>query len=257
MDLATLIGLIGAIGIIASSILLGSGAQVFFNVPSLLIVIGGSLFVVLAKFSVGQFIGAIKVAGRAFRFKLPDVEASITELIDLATVSRKQGLLALEDKEISSDFLKSGIQLLIDGHPKETVKAILEKERLLTLDRNRWGAKVFTALGDVGPATGMIGTLIGLVQMLSNMEDPKSIGPAMAVALLTTLYGAMLATMICIPIADKLSLRMSEEARMQELWIDAVLAIQEGTNPRVIEQLLSSYLPRGKVAKPAGDAEDA
>ncbi|MEH6566129.1 MAG: flagellar motor protein PomA [Halopseudomonas sp.] len=257
MDLATLIGLIGAIGIIASSILLGSGAQVFFNVPSLLIVIGGSLFVVLAKFNVGQFIGAIKVAGRAFRFKLPDVEDSITELVELATVARKQGLLALEDKEITSEFLKKGIQLLIDGHPQETVKAILDKERLLTLDRNRWGAKVFTALGDVGPAMGMIGTLIGLVQMLSNMEDPKSIGPAMAVALLTTLYGAMLATMICIPIADKLALRMTEEARMQELWIDAVLAIQEGTNPRVIEQLLSSYLPSGKAAKAAAGAEDA
>ena len=255
MDLATLIGLIGAIGIIAASILLGSGAQVFFNVPSLLIVIGGSLFVVLAKFNVGQFIGAIKVAGRAFRFKLPDTEASISELVELATLARKQGLLALEEKEITQPFLASGIQLLIDGHPQETVKAILEKERLLTLDRNRWGAKVFSALGDVGPAMGMIGTLIGLVQMLSNMEDPKSIGPAMAVALLTTLYGAMLATMICLPIADKLNLRMTEEARMQALWIDAILAIQEGTNPRVIEQLLRSYLPENKRDKGAGGEE--
>jgi len=258
LDLATLIGLIGAIGIIAASILLGTGAQVFFNVPSLLIVIGGSLFVVLAKFNVSQFIGAIKVAGRAFRFKLPDTEASISELVELATLARKQGLLALEEKEISQPFLASGIQLLIDGHPQETVKAILEKERVLTLDRNRWGAKVFSALGDVGPAMGMIGTLIGLVQMLSNMEDPKSIGPAMAVALLTTLYGAMLATMICLPIADKLNLRMTEEARMQALWIDAILAIQEGTNPRVIEQLLRSYLPENKRDKAAGgEAQDA
>ena len=257
MDIATLIGLLGAIGIIAAAILLGSSSETFVNAPSLLIVLGGSLFVVLAKFSLVQFIGAIKVAGRAFSFKLPDTETTINELVELSTIARKQGLLALEDREINSDFLKSGIQLLIDGHPQETVRAILEKERLMTLDRNRWGAKIFTALGDVGPAMGMIGTLIGLVQMLSNMEDPKAIGPAMALALLTTLYGAMLATMVCIPIADKLNLRMTEEARMQALWIDAVVAIQEGTNPRVIEQLLSSYLPPGKRDKAAAAAEQA
>lgn len=257
MDLATLIGLLGALGIIGSAVALGASPAVFMNIPSLLIVIGGSLLVVLAKFSVAQFLGAIKVAGRAFKFRLPDIESSIAELVELSGIARKQGLLALEDQTITNPFLKSGIQLLIDGHPPETVRAILEKERVLTLDRNRWGAKVFTALGDVGPAMGMIGTLIGLVQMLSNMEDPKSIGPAMAVALLTTLYGAMLATMICIPIADKLSLRMTEEARMQSLWIDAVLAIQDGTNPRIVEQLLSSYLPPDKRAKAGDEAGNA
>lgn len=256
MDIATLVGLVGALAIIMSSILLGASPLTFVNMPSLLIVLGGSIFVVLAKFSIAQFLGAMKVAGRAFFFKLPDTEHTITELVELAGIARKQGLLALEDKEISSPFLKSGIQLLIDGHPAETVRAILDKERVLTLDRNRWGAKIFTAMGDVGPAMGMIGTLVGLVQMLSNMEDPKSIGPAMAVALLTTLYGAMLATMICLPIADKLNLRMTEEARMQGLWTDAIMAIQEGTNPRVIEQLLASYLPPQKRGKTA-DAEAA
>lgn len=256
MDIATLVGLVGALAIILSSILLGSSPLTFVNVPSLLIVIGGSIFVVLAKFSIGQFLGAMKVAGRAFFFKLPDVESTISELVELAAIARKQGLLALEDKEISAPYLKTGIQLLIDGHPPETVRAILDKERVLTLDRNRWGAKIFSAMGDVGPAMGMIGTLVGLVQMLSNMEDPKSIGPAMAVALLTTLYGAMLATMICLPIADKLTLRMTEEARMQALWTDAVLAIQDGTNPRTIEQLLASYLPPKKRSK-AADAEPA
>lgn len=243
MDLATLIGLIGAIAIISAAILLGVSSEVFLNVPSLLIVVGGSLFVVLAKFNVGQFFGAIKVAGRAFKFRLPAINACIDEMVEIADIARKQGLLALEDREIESPFLAAGIQLLIDGHPPETVRAILEKERLLTLERNRWGSKVFSAMGDVAPAMGMIGTLIGLVQMLSNMEDPKAIGPAMAVALLTTLYGAMLATMVCLPLADKLNLRMTEEARLQALWIDAVIAVQEGTNPRVVEQLLKSYLP--------------
>jgi chemotaxis protein MotA len=255
VDLATLIGLAGAIILIASAVILGVSPAVFVNPASLLIVVGGTMFVVLAKFSVSQFLGAFKAAARAFKFKLPETQASIEELVDIANVARKEGVLGLEDREISSPFLAQGIQMLVDGQDANTIKQLLNKERLMTLDHNRSGAKVFTAMADVAPAMGMIGTLIGLVQMLSNMEDPKSIGPAMAVALLTTLYGAMIATMIATPIADKLSLRMTEEARMQSLYIDALVAIQEGTNPRIIEQMLSSYLPpkeREKVAEAEG-----
>ena len=256
MDFATLIGLAGAILLIAASVILGASPAVFLNPSSLLIVVGGSLFVVLSKFSFGQFFGAFKSAARAFKFKLPETQESIDELVDVAQVARKEGVLGLEQREVASPFLSQGIQMLVDGQTAETVKQLLSKERLMTLDHNRSGAKVFTAMGDVAPAMGMIGTLIGLVQMLSNMEDPKSIGPAMAVALLTTLYGAMIATMIANPIADKLSLRMTEEARMQSLYIDALVAIQEGTNPRIIEQMLSSYLPPGEREK-NNDAETA
>ena len=255
MDLATLIGLAGATLLIASAVILGVSPAVFINPASLLIVVGGTMFVVLAKFSVSQFLGAFKAAARAFKFKLPETQASIEELVEIANVARKEGVLGLEGREISSPFLSQGIQMLVDGQDSKTIKELLNKERLMTLDHNRSGAKVFTAMADVAPAMGMIGTLIGLVQMLSNMEDPKSIGPAMAVALLTTLYGAMIATMFATPIADKLSLRMTEEARMQSLYIDALVAIQEGTNPRIIEQMLSSYLPpkeREKVAEPEG-----
>lgn len=255
VDIATLIGLFGALAIIVVSILLGEGALVFVNVPSALIVFGGSLFVVLAKFSLPQFLGAVGVAARAFKFRLPTVEEAIAETVDLAQVARKQGVLALEEKKVSSPFFQQGLQMLVDGQDRETLQGYLDKERLLTLDRNRWGAKIFSAFADVGPAMGMIGTLVGLVQMLSNMSDPKSIGPAMAVALLTTLYGAMLATMICIPIADKLNLRMSEESRMQQLWTDALLSIQAGTNPRIVEQMLSSYLPSDRRDKKAAAAE--
>ena len=256
MDFATLIGLVGAILLIASAVILGVSPSVFINPPSLLIVVGGTSLVVLAKFSFAQFFGAFKVAARAFKFKLPETQASIEELVDIANVARKEGVLGLEDREISSPFLGQGIQMLVDGQDGKTIKELLNKERLMTLDHNRSGAKVFTAMADVAPAMGMIGTLIGLVQMLSNMEDPKSIGPAMAVALLTTLYGAMIATMIATPIADKLSLRMTEEARMQSLYIDALVAIQEGTNPRIIEQMLSSYLPP-KEREKAAAAEGA
>jgi chemotaxis protein MotA len=256
VDFATLIGLVGAIMLIASAVILGVSPEVFLNPASLLIVVGGSLLVVLAKFSFSQFFDAFKVTARAFKFKLPETQASIDELVEVAQIARKQGVLGLEGRDVSSPFLAQGIQMLVDGQDANTIKQLLNKERLMTLDHNRSGAKVFNALADVAPAMGMIGTLIGLVQMLSNMEDPKSIGPAMAVALLTTLYGAMIATMIATPIADKLSLRMTEEARMQSLYIDALVAIQEGTNPRIIEQMLSSYLPPKERAK-NGEAETA
>ncbi len=256
MDFATLIGLVGALMLIASAVILGVSPDVFLNPASLLIVVGGSLLVVLAKFSFAQFLDAFKVTARAFKFKLPETQASIEELVEIAQIARKEGVLGLEDRELSSPFLGQGIQMLVDGQTADTIKQLLTKERLMTLDHNRSGAKVFNALADVAPAMGMIGTLIGLVQMLSNMEDPKSIGPAMAVALLTTLYGAMIATMIATPIADKLSLRMTEEARMQSLYIDALVAIQEGTNPRIIEQMLSSYLPPKERLK-QGEAEAA
>ena len=248
MDIATLVGLLGSFGIVIAAIVTGGDPGVFINPPSLLIVIGGSIFVVLMKFTLPQFLGAGKVAAKAFMFKSVNPEEIIAETVDLADAARKGGLLSLEDKTVSSDFMQRGIQLLVDGHDPEVVKTLLNKEAKLSHDRHEFGATVFSAMGDVGPAMGMIGTLVGLVQMLSNMSDPKSIGPAMAVALLTTLYGAMLATMVALPMADKLNVRKDEEALNQALIIDGLLAIQAGQNPRVIEQMLRNYLPEGKRA---------
>jgi chemotaxis protein MotA len=146
--------------------------------------------------------------------------------------------------------------MLIDGNTREVIQTVMSKDLQQTIDRHKWGAKVFSATGDVAPAMGMIGTLIGLVQMLSNMSDPKSIGPAMAVALLTTLYGAMLATVIAIPIADKLTLRKTEEGRIKAMCLDGLLAIQEGLNPRVIEAMLKTYLTPKQRAKNS-DSDEA
>ncbi|MBV1916021.1 MAG: flagellar motor protein PomA [Pseudomonadales bacterium] len=243
MDLATLIGIIGSFGIVVLAMVLGGSAGVFFNVPSLLIVLVGSLFVVLMKFSLSQFLGAIGIAGKAFKFKIEAPNELIEEVVGLADKARKGGLLALEGVETENTFLYGGIQLLVDGHEPDTVKKLLSNDITQSEDRHDWGSKIFMALGDVGPAMGMIGTLVGLVQMLSNMSDPQSIGPAMAVALLTTLYGAMFATMITLPIADKLKLRMAEESRNNNIILDALLAIQGGQNPKVIEAMLQTYLP--------------
>lgn len=242
MDLATLLGMIGAIGIVLAAILFGGSALVFVNIPSILIVLGGTMMVVMIKFTIGQFFGAFGVAARAFMFKLESPEELIEQIVNLANIARKEGMLALESEEISNDFLNSGVQMLIDGSDREVINTVMTKELQQTIDRHKWGAKVFSATGDVAPAMGMIGTLIGLVQMLSNMDDPKAIGPAMAVALLTTLYGAMLANMVALPIADKLDLRKAEEGRIKAMCIDGVLAIQQGQNPRIIESMLSAYL---------------
>lgn len=246
MDIATLIGMLGAFGIVFMAMFLGGSMGVFVNVPSLLIVMVGSFMVVMMKFGIGQFFGAFKVAIKAFIFKTDKQDSLIQKSVELATVARKSGLLALENIEIENTFLKKGVQYLVDGLDPEVVRSTLAKERNLAVERHDIGQKIFKAIGDVGPAMGMIGTLIGLVQMLSSMSDPKSIGPAMAVALLTTLYGAMLANMFALPIADKLSLRSKEEQVSQSMLIDAIMGIQAGLNPRVIEELLKTYLPGSK-----------
>jgi len=258
MDLATLLGLLGALGVVLAAMLSGGDALVFVNTPSLLIVLGGTFMVVMIKFSLGQFFGAFKVAARAFMFKVDNPEELIEQIVRFADVARKEGMLALENEEIDNEFLDQGIKMLIDGNSREVIEAVMSKELQQTIDRHKWGAKVFSATGDVAPAMGMIGTLIGLVQMLSNMADPKSIGPAMAVALLTTLYGAMLATVVALPIADKLNLRKEDEGRTKAMCLDGVLAIQEGLNPRVIESMLKAYLaPKKKGEEDSGDLGDA
>lgn len=246
MDLATLVGLVGALGLVIAAMFLSGDIAMFVNGPSLLIVMGGATFAVMAKFSLGQFFGAFRVAGKSFVFRLEDPADLIDEIVELADAARKGGLLSLEGKEVSNEFLQKGIQLLVDGHDPEVVKAMLSKDRYLAEQRHDSGASIFGALGEVAPAMGMIGTLIGLVAMLANMDDPKSIGPAMAIALLTTLYGTLLANAVFLPIADKLRLRASEEVLVKSLIIDALLAIQSGQNPRVIDSMLRTYLPEGK-----------
>jgi len=238
-----LVGLVGAIGMILMAMLLGGSLTIFINIPSVLIVFAGSTFVALSKMTLEQFLGVGKVVGKAFSFSIVKPEDLITEIVELADGARKGGLLSLEGKETSSDFLSKGIQLLVDGHDPDVVKALLNKDKSMTSTRHADGSLFFRAVAEVGPAMGMIGTLIGLVGMLANMDDPKTIGPAMAVALLTTLYGSFLATVICIPIADKLAIRANQEEIIQKMAIDGLLSIQAGQNPRIIESMLKSYLP--------------
>ncbi|ART83229.1 flagellar motor protein PomA [Oceanisphaera profunda] len=249
MDLATIIGLIGGLAFVGMAMILGGSLGMYADVPSFFIVFVGSLFVVMMKFNLGQFLGAAKVAAKAFLFKLEKPEDLIERVVVLADSARKGGFLALEEAEITNPFLQKAVDMLVDGHEQNVVKQALEKDIDLNAERQEQGAKIFRSLGDVAPAMGMIGTLIGLVAMLANMDDPKAIGPAMAIALLTTLYGAMLANMLALPIADKLELRSEEERLNRTLILDAVLGIQDGQNPRVLQGLLENYLADNKRTK--------
>ncbi len=248
MDLATLLGMVGAIGFIVMAMILGGDISMFVDTQSILIVFCGSLFVVLSNYNMGQFFGIGKICAKAFLFKLETPEELIEKSVEMADAARKGGFLALEEAEITNDFMQKGVDMLVDGHDADVVRATMQKDITLTSERHETGIGIMSALADVAPAMGMIGTLIGLVAMLSNMDDPKAIGPAMAVALLTTLYGAFLANVIAIPIASKLKLRMNEEKMNRQLILDAVLGIQDGQNPRVIEGLLKNYIAEGKRA---------
>jgi chemotaxis protein MotA len=246
VDIATLIGLIGSFIVIISAIFVGGSAGMFVNMPSILIVLIGSLFVVLMQYPLSQFLSAGKVAAKAFMFKSVPLDTLIDEIYGLADEARKGGLLSLEGREVSHPFLSKGIQMLVDGHDSTVVKSQLSKDMNQAYIRHTAGAKVFKAFGDVGPAMGMIGTLVGLVQMLANMSDPKAIGPAMAVALLTTLYGAMMANMVFLPMQVKLNIRADEELICQKLILDALLAIQSGQNPRILDSALKAYMAENK-----------
>ncbi len=246
MDLATLIGIVGGIGFIVMAMVLGGDIGMFVDVPSVLIVFCGSIFVALAHFTLGQYFGMGKVIVKAFMFKIESPEELIEKSVELADAARKGGFLALEEADIPNAFMQKGVNMLVDGHDAEVVRATLQKDIALTTARHDDGANIFKAIGDVAPAMGMIGTLIGLVAMLSNMDDPKSIGPSMAVALLTTLYGAFLANVVAIPIESKLRNRGGEERNNQLLILDAILGIQDGQNPKVIEGILKNYLSESK-----------
>ena len=249
MDLATVIGILGAIGFVVMAMVLGGDMGMFINVPSLLIVFGGTIFVVLSQVTLGQFFGAGKIAGKAFMFKIESPDDLIEKIVEMADAARKGGFLALEEAEIENAFMQKGVDMLVDGHDIDVVRETLAKDISMTTQRHEFGSSIFKSMGDVAPAMGMIGTLIGLVAMLSNMDDPKAIGPAMAVALLTTLYGAFFANVICLPVAIKLANRTEEEKLNQSLVLDGIVGIADGQNPRVIEGILKNYLAASRRAE--------
>ncbi|MEG6548653.1 MotA/TolQ/ExbB proton channel family protein [Desulfocurvibacter africanus] len=242
MDIATLLGILSGLGLIVGAIAMGSGLGGFIDLPSIAIVGGGTMASTLVMFPWNVVLGSIKVGMKAFTAKSPDEEQLIQQIIKLADTGRREGLLALEKAQVDNDFLRRGVRLVADGSAPNLVRAVMETEIDFMKQRHRRGQSVFKGMGAMAPAFGMIGTLVGLVQMLQNMADPSSIGSAMAVALLTTFYGAVASNVIFLPMAKKLEERSNEEAFYMAIIVDGVMAIQNGENPRVVQERLQAFL---------------
>jgi len=244
MDIATLLGIISAFGLVLVAILMGGGIGLFINYPSLMIVAGGTLGTTMINYPLKEVIGVISVLKNVFFTKVSSAKDIIKQFSDFSNKARREGILALESEvtNLNEEFLQKGIQLSIDGLEPQSIREILETEISYIQDRHKLGAEIFTTMGTYAPALGMVGTLVGLVQMLQNMSDPSAIGPAMAVALLTTFYGAVAANLLFMPIAGKLRTRSSEEVLVKELMIEGVICLSNGENPRIVEQKLMAFL---------------
>lgn len=248
MDLASIIGLVVCFAMMIFGMVTGddgfAAIEYFIDIPSVLITFGGAFFAVMASYSMKDYIAGLKSFVLIFKSPTQNIPEMITKIIDLSNVARKEGLLSLEEvaSELDDDFLKKGILLIVDGTDPELVRAILETELVSTEERHKTKINFWQDLGAMGPAWGMIGTLIGLILMLQKMSDASAIGPAMSVALVTTFYGSVLANWICTPVSSKLKAYNSEEVMLKEIMIEGLLSIQAGENPRVIEEKLKSFL---------------
>jgi len=245
MDIATIIGLLSGTALLLWAIMGKSDLRAFSDAGSVAIVVGGAFSAALISFPIHNLLGVAKVVKNCFFAKTGNAKVLIAEMVRYAEVARRDGILALENvtADIKDPFVVSGIQMAVDGTDPDLIEAILMNDLEAVEARHAEGKALFDNIGKFAPAFGMIGTLIGLVIMLQNMSDPSKIGPAMAVALLTTLYGALLANLIALPMAEKLGLRSREEVLLKMIVIKGVMAIQSGDNPRIVEQKLKTFLP--------------
>ncbi|MBN2290112.1 MAG: MotA/TolQ/ExbB proton channel family protein [Candidatus Glassbacteria bacterium] len=244
MDLTTVIGLIAGFAVIILGIAQSGSVMSFFDAASVFIVIGGTTCAVIISYPINELVGMIGVVKKTVFTKSQPVTETIATLVSFAERARREGILALERhmEEIEDEFLSKGIQLAVDGTEPELMRSILATELDYLEKRHTSGQGILSTSGALAPAFGMIGTLIGLVLMLQTMQDPSTIGPKMAVALITTFYGALLANLIFIPLTGKLKRRSEEEILIKELMIEGILSIQSGDNPRIVEQKLTSFI---------------
>lgn len=255
MDKAALLGLLGGCAIVAWSVwVAGASYAAFWDSPSAIMVLGGAVASALTAFPLRALTNLPRVLGKAIFPRPPQIEPVIRQLVEFSEIARRDGILALENRliEVEDPFLRTGLQLVVDGTDSAVMESILRSEMEALASRHRNGRVLFDTLNKFAPAWGMIGTLVGLVIMLGNMSDPNSIGPGMAVALLTTLYGALISNMVCAPLADKLAYISRSELELREVMLRGILSIQIGDNPRVLEQKLRIFLsPREREADQA------
>lgn len=243
MDIGTLLGLVSAFAFVTIGIMMGSPLSAFVDYPSIMIVVGGSFACVAIMFPGKVLMSAAKMIMKCFIYKVEDPRSLIEQIVMLGEKARRESIVSLEKVQVSNSFMARGVMMVADGTELSLLRSILDIDISIMQQRHWRGQDVLKQLGTYSPAFGMIGTLIGLVQMLQQMDNPDSIGPAMAVALLTTFYGSMLANVIWLPMAKKLEERSNDETRNMELMKEGILSIQKGEHPSLVKEKLQSFLP--------------
>ncbi|KXZ39774.1 chemotaxis protein MotA [Alkalithermobacter thermoalcaliphilus JW-YL-7 = DSM 7308] len=258
MDLGTLIGIASGFILIAIGILSNGSILTFLDPASMMIVMGGTIAATFVAYPLPKVLESGKIVKKAFQTRKGQSSDIIQSIIDLANKARKEGLLALEElaNEMEDEFMKKGIVLIVDGTDPELVRNLLETELSFIEERHKVGQGLFETMGSFAPAFGMVGTLIGLINMLRKLDDPSTIGPAMAVALITTFYGSLLANLIFLPIANKLKVKSRDELLEKEIIVEGLLSIQAGENPRIIEEKLKAFLSPAMRKSPEGRVEE-
>ena len=244
MDIATFVGVVTGFVLIAAAIYLGGGMGMFFNLPSIFITVGGTFSATLVHFPLGEVMKIFSIVRRTFTINIPEADVVIRDMVEFARILRRDGALALEAviKEMRDDFLSKGLRLVIDGVPADQVHELMTIELNTLQRRHEIGASILSFMGAAAPAFGMIGTLIGLVQMLRDLTSPAGIGMGMATALLTTFYGALLANLLFIPLAGKLRTRSREELVIREMMIEGLVGIQSAATPSALQDRMTAYL---------------
>jgi chemotaxis protein MotA len=248
MDIATIVGVVFGFIVIMSAIITGGGWQIFIHLPSLAITIGGMLCATLIHFSLPQFLGIFSVVKKTIFAKLPSQSELIQKMVNFAAINRRDGALALEQEinKTSDFFLGKSLQMLVDGQNHADIREHLSLEIENLQDRHSRGKKILEFMGAAAPAFGMIGTLIGLIQMLRNLESPESIGTGMAVALITTFYGALAANLFFLPLAGKLGIYSKEETTMMEMIVEGICAIARGESPTAVREKLHVFVSHSR-----------
>lgn len=259
MDITTFIGLLVAGGLVAGSILMGGSGTWFINYPSLMIVIGGTMGATFIAYPLSEVMSVFGVARNVFLYKTQPASKLIPIIVDFAKKARQEGILSFESQlqQIEDPFLARGIQMAIDGMEAGAIEDVMSTEVAALQERHKLGSEIFSTMGTFAPAIGMLGTIIGLVQMLMQMEDPSAIGEPMAVALLTTFYGTILANLLFLPMAGKLKTLSKQEVLSKQMVIEGVLAIQSGENHRIIEQKLKAFISPKEMARELGEEVEA
>jgi chemotaxis protein MotA len=244
MDLATGAGLLAGVAVIMALMLMGGNLGMFYDIHAVIVIFGGSFAATLIRFPFVVMLHGLPMGMKyAFSMRSMNPRVLVEEITKVAEVVRKNGPVALENVQVDDPFLAQGIRYIADGYDKEFIRETMERDRDNFLQRLDEGQKIYRAIGDCAPAWGMVGTIIGMVQMFANMSDPSKLGPAMAIALLATLYGAVLANMVCLPIADKLHVKVEEEEISRTLILDGIMQIRDAKSPMIVREMLLAYLP--------------